>query len=89
MIIAGDFNEQRPVIQTKLIKRGFKAVIPEGHATHIAGNQLDQVFANFAVDVMQLPAGTVNSDHASFTITATITQEPGDVDLRQLPRQVS
>ncbi len=73
MIVAGDFNEQRQVIQKKLIARGFKAAIPEGHPTHSAGNQLDQVFANFGVDVEQLPAGTVNSDHTSFVITTTIT----------------
>ncbi len=73
MIIGGDFNEQRPLIQKMLITRDFKAVIPEGHATHAAGNQLDQVFANFAVDVEQLPEGTVNSDHTSFLITTTIT----------------
>jgi len=37
-IIAGDFNEQRPHVQAKLRARGFKAAIPEGHATHPAGN---------------------------------------------------
>ena len=63
-------------------------MIPDGHATHIAGNQLDQIFANFAVDVEQLPQGTVDSDHASFLITASITKEQHDVDLQHLPRQV-
>ena len=38
---------------------------------------------------LTLLAGTVNSDHASFIITANVTQELGDVDLRQLPRHVS
>ena len=51
ILIAGDFNEQRPTIQKKLLLRGFKAAIPEGRATHAGGNQLDQVFANFSVDV--------------------------------------
>ena len=87
-LIAGDFNEQRPQVQNKLCARGFQSVIPEGHATHTAGNQLDQIFANFAVDVEQLPQGTVDSDHASFLITSTIVKEQPDVDLRQLPRQV-
>jgi hypothetical protein len=34
---------------------------------------LDQIFANFAVDAEQLPQGTVDSDHASFLITTTVT----------------
>ena len=63
-------------------------MIPDGHATHSAGNQLDQIFANFAVDAEQLPQGTVDSDHFSFFITATVSKDQGDVDLRQLPRQV-
>ena len=88
IIIAGDFNEQRPHVQSRLRERGFQSVIPEGHATHIAGNQLYQIFTTFAVDVEQLPQGTVDSDHASFLITATVTKEQHDVDLRQLPRQV-
>ena len=49
---------------------------------------MDQILANFAVDVEQLPQGTVDSDHASFSITASITKEQHDVDLHQLPRQV-
>ena len=87
-ILAGDLTEQRPHVQSKLRARGLLSAIPDGHATHSAGNQLDQIFANFAVDVEQLTKGTVDSDHASFLITASITKEQHDVDLQHLPRQV-
>ena len=86
-LIAGDFNEHRASMQRELVARGFVGVIPEGLNTHRDGHHLDQIFANFSVDVQQLPEGTVDSDHRSFLVTATIVKDQGDVDLRHLPRQ--
>ncbi len=85
-LIAGDFNEHRPSMQRELVARGFAGVVPEGAATHKDGHHLDQIFANFSVDVQQLPEGSVDSDHRSFLVTATIVKDQGDVDLRHLPR---
>jgi hypothetical protein len=50
-LIAGDFNEHRSSMQRELVARGFVGVIPEGSATHKDGHHLDQIFANFSVDV--------------------------------------